>query len=523
LKKVLLIILDGWGLSPLIDGNATFLAKTPNLDWIYGTYPKTSITASGIDVGLTSGESGNSEVGHLNLGSGRVVWENLPRINQSIESEEFFKNENLLKVVDHVKSGGSALHLIGLCSNGNVHSSIGHLFSLLKFADDQNLDKVYIHLISDGRDTAPRVVKEDIAKIKNQIAKFDIGKIASIIGRFYAMDRDQHFERTSKAYNLWVLGQGDKYNSTEEAIDVAYRAGADDEKIGPCLIDNSGLIRPGDGLIFFNFRADRMRQILQSFESQSFYKFQRQKVDNLFITTMTKYFDHQLSPSFFSPLDMTNVLADLVESMGLKQSHIAETEKYAHVTYFFNGGQEKPHEHESQIFVPSPRVESYDQVPAMSSVAIAEKVIDEVKKKIDFILVNFANGDMVGHTGNLAAGIKAVETIDENLGRIMSSASRIGYNVIITADHGNCENMKNSVSGEIDKEHSTNPVPLVVADLSGIPFTPQKENDFTHQSLLRYSSESPTGILADVAPTVLEILNIPKPKEMTGSDISQLI
>lgn len=523
MKKVLLVILDGWGLSPLPDGNATYLAKTPNLDWIYGAYPKTSISASGIDVGITPGESGNSEVGHLNLGSGRVVWENLPRINLAAGNGSLFKNENLNKIADHTKSGGSALHLIGLCSAGSVHSNLEHLFVLLKFAKSEGIEKIYIHMITDGRDTAPQVAKEDASRIKKEIAKTGVGKIATIIGRFYAMDRDRHFERTSKAYNLWTLGQGSGYGSAEEAIEANYRAGVDDEKIGSCLIDKEGLIRPGDGIIFFNFRADRMRQMLETFESDNFAEFSRQKISNLLIATMTKYFDRQVATVVFPPLNMNNVVADILETSGRSQSHIAETEKYAHVTYFFNGGEEKLHNREEQILVPSQRVESFDLVPEMSAAAIKDKVVEEIRNQSDFVLLNFANGDMVGHSGNLSAAIRAVEAVDINLGQVMSAASAKGYCAIITADHGNCEIMINPANGEINKEHTSSPVPFVLADLAEKPFTPQTGTNFNHEILLEYSSNPPTGILADVAPTILQLMGLPKPGEMSGIDISNLI
>jgi len=523
LKKVLLVILDGWGLSPLTEGNATYLAKTPNLDWIYGNYPKTSLSASGIDVGITAGESGNSEVGHLNIGSGRVVWESLPRIDQAIEKDDFAKNQSLLNMINHVRSGSSSLHLVGLCSYGSVHSSINHMFSLLKFAADQNVDHVYIHMITDGRDTAPRVAQSDVKLISEKIKEFGVGKIATIIGRFYAMDRDKHYERTEKAYKLWVAGQGDKYNSADEALEAYYRAGSDDEKIGACLIDANGLIKPGDGVMFFNFRADRMRQIIDAFENPSFAEFQRQTISNLALLSMTRYSNTQKTKELFPPLDMDNVLADVIENVGLKQSHIAETEKYAHVTYFFNGGEEKPHPNEKQILIPSPRVENYSQTPAMSSDLIKDRIIEEIQAGSDFIVSNFANGDMVGHTGDLAATVAAVEAVDSCLKDIMTKASVAGYTVLISADHGNCELMINPSNKEINKEHTGSPVPLVVADLQAKPFTLQGGNAFTKDSLVEYSSNPTTGILADIAPTVLFLMGVEKPAEMSGIDISTLI
>ena len=523
MKKVLLIIMDGWGLSPLKEGNATYLAKTPNLDWVYDNYPKTSISASGLDAGVTPGEVGNSEVGHLNLGSGRVVWENLPRIDQAIEKGSFFQNQSLLKVAEHVKAGDSSLHLVGLCSLGGVHSTLNHLYALLKFAHDKEIEKVYIHMITDGRDTAPQVAKDDVEQIKNKISEIGVGKIATIIGRFYAMDRDKHFERISKAYNLWVKGEGDKYSDPKEGILANYKASADDEKLGACLIDEQGIIKAGDGIIFFNFRSDRMRQILETFESDSFSEFQRQKVENLSMVTMTSYFDNQLSPVIFPPLNMSNILADVIEDAGFSQCHIAETEKYAHVTYFFNGGEEKPHKHEDQVLVPSPRVESYATVPGMSAAAVKDKVIEALSKTYQFILVNFANGDMVGHTGNLEATVAAVEAVDNCIGEILTTATSKEFTVIITADHGNCEVMINPIDKKINKEHTTSPVPFVLLDLAERPFTPQGGTGFNHETLLEYSSNPTTGILADVAPTILSIMGVPKPEEMGGIDISKLI
>jgi 2,3-bisphosphoglycerate-independent phosphoglycerate mutase len=515
--------MDGWGLSPLKEGNATYIAKTPNLDWVYGNYPKTAISASGIDVGVMSGECGNSEVGHLNLGSGRVVWEKLPRIDQSIEKGEFFVNKNLQTVATHVKNGDSRLHLLGLCSAGGVHSSINHLYALLKFAKNCGIKEVYIHMITDGRDTAPKVAVEDSKQIEAKIKKIGVGKIATIIGRFYAMDRDKHFERTEKAYNLWVKGSGDQYPDPESGIDANYRAGVDDEKLGPCVVNKNGLIEPGDGVVFFNFRSVRMRQILEVFEDDDFSEFQRKKITNLSLVSMTKYNDTQSTPVIFGPIDMNNVVADAVEAAGLSQTHIAETEKYAHVTYFFNGGEEKPHEHEEQIFVPSPRVESYDSVPEMSAFAVKDKVIEAINKDRQFILVNFANGDMVGHTGNLEATVKAVEAVDKCIGEILSAGSAKGITVIITADHGNCEIRINLANNEMNKDHTSSPVPFVLADLASKPFTPQSGTDFNHETLLQYSCSPTTGILADVGPTVLRILGVNKPSEMSGIDLSTLI
>lgn len=519
MKKVLLVILDGWGLSPIAEGNATFLAKTPNLDYLYKNFPKTSLSASGLSVGVTPGEPGNSEVGHLNIGSGRVVWENLPRIDQAIESGEFFQNDNLKKFASSLKNSDGALHLIGLCSTGGVHSHLAHLYALLEFAEKENIKNVFVHIITDGRDTAPKVAREDIVQIKNHLGKLENGKVASVVGRFYAMDRDKHFERTSAAYNLWTLGKGKKFLSPEAALKNGYLEGKDDENVEPSIIDEKGVIKSGDGVIFFNFRSDRMRQILSVFEDENFDKFPRGKLSDLKLLTMTSYQNNQKSPVIFSPLSLENTLADLIENSGLNQFHTAETEKFAHVTYFFNGGDEKIHENEKQVIVPSPRVESYDYTPEMSAKQVKEKVIEALKDNYQFILVNFANGDMVGHTGRFPAAVKACEAVDRELFDIMSMASGGGYTAIITADHGNCEMMKNLRTGEIDKEHSSNPVPLIFSDFSKSPFLPQNGEKISKDELLAYSSVEPTGILADIAPTILELMEIKKPPGMSGKSL----
>lgn len=514
--KVLLIILDGWGLSSIEEGNAPFLAKTPVLDKVYANYPKLSLAASGLEVGLNYGEVGNSEVGHLNIGSGRVVWEMLPLINQSISSGDFFEKPIFREIADFLKKSGGRLQLIGLCSTGGVHSHIKHLFSLLDMAASEHISSVFLHLSTDGRDTGPKDALKFIKETEKKIRATRLGKIASLIGRFYAMDRDNNWDRTMAAYDLLCFGTGTSYKDAEAAIEGNYLSGQGDEYLKPSIIDPKGIIKPGDALIFFNFREDRSAQLLKVFENQAPKK---STIENLFIATMTKYYDQENSELVFQPDNLDNVLADVFEGNSLKQFHTAETEKYAHVTYFFNGGKQKVHRGEKQQLVPSPKVRSYDLKPEMSAAQVTRMVTEAINFNYDFILVNYANGDMVGHTGNLPAAIKAVEILDSCLLEVLNAATPKDYRVLITADHGNCEMMINPSTKEPLTEHTTSPVPFCFLNLQQQPFSLNLPKNFEKSELIEYATRYQVGILADIAPTILDILKLPIPKEMLNRSL----
>ncbi len=520
-KKVLLIILDGWGLSPLTAGNATLMAQTPVLDSVYASYPKTSLSASGLEVGLNRGEMGNSEVGHLNMGSGRVVWENLPRIDFSIESGSLFTNEKLQNFLSNV--GEHSLHLIGLVSSGGVHSHIRHLKALLKSAKKSEVKKVFIHFISDGRDTPPNAAIEYAKDIENEIKKIGTGKVATLIGRYWAMDRDKRWERTQKAYNLFVNGEGEKSDTLLSAINNSYQNGKSDEFIEPYIIDEEGVVKNGDSVLFYNFRADRMRQIVESFITENFSNYTIEKEKNINVLSMTQYEKSYSIPVLFEPVDLSNVLADVLEANNKIQYHIAETEKYAHVTYFFNGGKEEKHRGEIQIMVPSPKVATYDQKPEMSAYGVAEETVKALEANPDFIVVNFANGDMVGHTGNLTATILACEAVDKCLYLVLGKASEMGYNTIITADHGNCEIMIDPASNQPSTEHSTSPVPFVFLDFSKKPFASSASYSFSGDDLIAYSSEPYVGVLSDITSTILDIMGLDRPREIDGVNLIENI
>jgi 2,3-bisphosphoglycerate-independent phosphoglycerate mutase len=520
-RKTMLVIMDGWGLSPVTDGNATYLAKTPTLDHIYGNYPKISITASGVEVGLTRGEMGNSEVGHLNLGTGRVVWESLPRIDRAIETGEFEKSAELINILDKAKSG--KLHLIGITSTGGVHSHINHLYAILDVAKKRGVKDACIHFVSDGRDTSPKAALGTAEQLLTKIEQIGLGRVSTLVGRYFAMDRDSRWQRTEKAYRLMTEGKGKETNSLTEAIEQSYKDQVFDEFIEPVVIDKTGLIEHGDTIIFYNFRVDRVRELLEAFCSFDFNGFRRNKITPLSIATMTEYDARYGLPVMFKPTNLKNTFADSISSAGLTQFHTAETEKYPHVTYFFNGGVEKPHVAEKDVIVPSPKVPTYDKKPEMSAFELSEKVISAIIAEEDFILVNFANGDMVGHTGILDASVKACEAVDQCLEKVMLAASGKGYYVFLTADHGNCENMIDPVTGEPDKEHTTNPVPFVAMDFISKPFVSGAETLFTREDLIEYSSEGPAGILADVASTILSVMGVEKPEEMIGTDLTKLM
>jgi len=520
-KLIFLIILDGWGESPNYEGNAIAQAETPNIDKITRYYPEVLLQASGISVGLPWGEMGNSEVGHITLGAGRVIYQNLPRITLAIQDGSFFKNEALLAAVENAKKNKSAFHIVGLASNGGVHSSMDHLYALLELAKNSHLEDVKLHIFTDGRDTPPRSALKIIEDIEMRINEFGCGKIASICGRYFAMDRNDNWDRTEKTYNLLTLGQGKKEKSAREAIRKSYNASITDEFVEPILIAESngdpGIIKEKDSVIFFNFREDRARQLTKAFVLPTFTKFKREKyLSNLEFVCMTQYEDNLPVRVAFPPIELKNSLGEVISQAVWHQLRIAETEKYAHVTYFFNGGREEPFPNENRILVPSQSVSTYDKTPEMSAPAITEKVLKELGKgKYAFVLVNFANPDMVGHTGNMKATVSAIETIDECLGKIIPEVLKIGGNLFITADHGNAEEMTNLRTEEIDTEHSVSPVPLW--------FVAPKNQHQKSESEIMASKNNVRGILSDVAPTILSLMGLKIPPEMTGQNLLEIL
>lgn len=517
-NKVMLVILDGWGLTPESKGNAPLLAKTPVLDYVYANYPKTSLSASGLEVGLSPGEPGNSEVGHLNIGTGRVVWENLPRIDQEIESGVFFEKDTLLNAIDYAKKHNSFLHLVGCVSDGGVHSHINHLYALLKASKDNGLNRVLVHFIADGRDTGPEVAIDFASNLEKVMADLKVGRIATIIGRYFAMDRDNNIDRMEKFFSLLIDNNGVSFSSVKEAFSASYKGGKNDEFIEPTVIGEGGKISDNDSVLIFNFRSDRARQMTSALTGGT-KSFSKKLPKKLLVTTMTEYNKDQSEPVLYPHINLNNSLAEVISSKGFKQFHIAETEKYAHVTYFLNAGVEKKHSKEDWQIVPSKKVATYDKAPEMSAVGIADKTVSAIKKDYDFIVLNFANGDMVGHTGVLEAAILACEAVDKSLGDILLAASDAGYKVFITADHGNCETMIDPATGKGYKEHTTNPVPFVFLNFPQKPYN-FSETKYSYDDYALYASGTPIGILADVAPSILANLAISQPKEITGMDLS---
>lgn len=516
-KPVVLLIVDGFGIAPDGEGNAITHAKMPNFKKFVETYPAMTVRASGEEVGLSWGEMGNSEVGHLAIGAGRVYYQTLPRINREIATGEFFKNEKFLAAIEHAKKNNSALHLIGMVSPGRVHSMDEHCFALLELAKKQKFNRVFVHAILDGRDTVYNAAADFIQNLQKKIKEYKTGKIASLSGRFYAMDRDNRWERTEKAYQAMVLGQGETNEDPLEAIKLSYAKDIFDEQFVPTVIVENGqpvaTVKDNDAIIFFNYRPDRMRQITKAFVLPDFDKFSRQRLNNLFAVTMTEYEKGLPVEVAIKTEPIENSLAQVISAAGLKQLHIAETEKYAHVTFFLNGTKEDPFAGEDRAVIPSPRVASYDQTPAMSTKEVTDRVLKEISsEKYDFIVMNFACSDMVAHTGNFKATIAANEFVDVSLGRIAEAVLGKGGVLLVTADHGNAEEVKNLRTGEMDKEHSTNPVPFLIIgkQFSGTasPAGVAPEGDL--------SLTQPVGMLADVAPTVLAILGVEKPPEMTG-------
>lgn len=520
-RPLVLIVIDGYGVSPIQDKNPITLAKKPVLDDLIAHYPNGVLDASGVSVGLPWGEVGNSEVGHLNLGAGLVLYQNLPRINISIDNGSFFSNEALLKSIEHVRKNKSKLHLFGITSKGGVHGHIEHLKALLKFSKEQKVKDVFVHAITDGRDSAPQAAKEELAELVKTMKKLKTGELASLCGRFYAMDRNNTWDRTKKSYDLLTQGVGEKSRDTFDALKKTYDANLDDEMLEPVVLtDRKGTplatVGDNDAMIFFNFRPDRARQIAKSFVDTNFTQFDRAVVPkNLCFVTMTEYEANMpVSGVAFQSENIKHPFGWLVSQAGLKQLRIAETEKYAHVTYFFNGGSEAVYEGEDRILVQSPKVKTYDMKPEMSAPEVADKLVEQIKKKkYDFCLVNFANPDMVGHTGNMQATITAVETTDTCIGKIVEANRTVGGVTAITADHGNAEGVVDYVTKKTDKEHSTTVVPFIVVDEEQ-----RKERTPDELSMIKIQF-NPIGILADVAPTLLEVIDLKPAEEMTGRSL----
>ena len=492
-KPIVLMILDGYGLRKETHGNAVALANNPVFTHLWETYPHTTLTASGQLVGLPKGQMGNSEVGHMNIGAGRIVYQPLELINKAIEDKEFFENTEIKKVMSHVKKNDSKLHLIGLISDGGVHSHINHLLALLEMAKQEGITKLYMHLFTDGRDVPPQSAYTYIKEVEAKIKELGIGKIASIGGRYYGMDRDNNYDRLKKAYDVIVNDLGEKESSIKEYIEKSYANDIIDEFFLPAKFEDNANIEDNDGVIAFNFRKDRLREFFTALTNPSEVEMDTKQLNNLKVVTMMPVVQTVKAPHAFNDPELTNILGEYIEKQNLSQLRIAETEKYAHVTFFFDGGKEVDYKNEKKILIPSPKVATYDLKPEMSADEVTENLLKELPN-YDLVILNFANGDMVGHTGVLEAAIKAVETVDKNLKLIYDKVMELGGILIVTADHGNCEEMLDD-DNNIVTSHTTNPVPFII----------------TKQGLKLHE-----GKLGDIAPTILDLMNIEKPQEMTG-------
>ena len=506
-KPIALIIMDGFGESKLTEGNAVNSAKTPNLDRIINEYPNTLINASGLDVGLPDGQMGNSEVGHTNIGAGRIVYQDLTRITKAIEDGDFFKNEVLLKSIKNGKE--HSLHLMGLLSDGGVHSHIDHLKALLKMAKENDVKNVYIHAFTDGRDTEPRSAIKYIQDLENYMKELGLGKFASISGRYYAMDRDKRWERVQLAYDAMINGKGNIANSAIEAVQNSYNEDKNDEFVMPTVIVENNkpvsLINENDSIVFFNFRPDRAREITRAIVDTDFTGFERKNIKTLFVCMTTYDITIKNVNVAFRPQSLENTLGEYIARNGKTQLRAAETEKYAHVTFFFNGGVEEANKDEDRLLIPSPKVATYDLQPQMSAYELTDELLSKIdEKKYDFIVVNYANPDMVGHTGAIDAAIKAVETVDECVGKVVDKVLLNGGEVIITADHGNAEYMLDPKTGATITAHSVNPVPFIVVS-----------------DKLKNTKLKSNGRLSDIAPTILDLMNLEKPQEMSGQSLIQ--
>jgi 2,3-bisphosphoglycerate-independent phosphoglycerate mutase len=505
-KPFALVILDGFGTRAATPDNAITSAHTPHFDQLYKEYTHTLISGSGHDVGLPKDQMGNSEVGHINLGSGRVVFQELTRIDDEIETGSFYNNPALLAATKAVKQNQATLHIFGLLSPGGVHSFENHFAALIELAKRQGLHQVMLHAFLDGRDTPPKSAEPSLQRFDLLLREQNLGQIASIVGRYYAMDRDKRWERTEQAYDLLTQGKAVRTaDNAIQALELAYAAGETDEFVKPTKINGAQFIKANDAVIFMNFRADRARQLTHAFVDDIFTAFNRgPKIKLADFVTLTDYEKALPVHLAYPPQSLHNVLGEYLAELGLKQLRIAETEKYAHVTFFFNGGRENPFVGEERILVPSPKVATYDLQPEMSAVELTDKLVAAIEsKKFDVIVCNYANADMVGHTGNFKAAVKAIETLDTCIGRVVAALKKVGGEALITADHGNAEKMQDETTGQAHTAHTTDPVPLIYV---GRP------------AKVVYNK----GILSDVAPTLLNLMGLPIPKEMTGRVLLEL-
>jgi 2,3-bisphosphoglycerate-independent phosphoglycerate mutase len=495
-KPIVLTILDGYGLREKVHGNAVKLANNPMFNELWNTYPHTKLTASGQLVGLPKGQMGNSEVGHMNIGAGRIVYQPLELINKSIEDKDFFQNEEIKKVMHHVKENGSKLHFMGLVSDGGVHSHINHLLALLDMCKQERISNVYVHVFTDGRDVPPKSAYTYIKQVEDKLHEIGFGTIASISGRYYAMDRDNNYDRLKKSYDVIVNNIGEVHPSTKEYVEESYRKDVTDEFFLPAKFTENGNLEENDGVIAFNFRKDRLKELFTAITNPNEIDMETVHFHNVKTVTMMPVVHSVKAPHAFNDPELTNILGEYIEKQELSQLRIAETEKYAHVTFFFDGGKEVDYKKEKKILVPSPKVATYDLKPEMSADEVTDKLLAELSNT-DLVILNFANGDMVGHTGVLQAAIKAVETVDKNLKRIYDKVMELGGILIVTADHGNCEEMLDD-DNNVVTSHTTNPVPFIITE----------SNLKLHE-----------GKLGDIAPTILDLMGIEKPKEMTGESL----
>ncbi len=503
-KPYALIIMDGFGVNERNEGNAIFSANTPNIDKYMAICSNSIVHASGMDVGLPDGQMGNSEVGHTNIGAGRIVYQELTRITKSIADGDFFENEALLGAIENCKKKGTALHFMGLLSNGGVHSHNTHLYGLLDLAKKNGIEKVYVHCFLDGRDVPPSSGADFVEELVAQLREKEIGKIATVMGRYYAMDRDNRWERVEKAYNAMVLGEGNTDTSAVSAVKKSYNDDVTDEFVVPTVITDEngaplGKIAEGDSVVFFNFRPDRAREITRTLVDEKFDGFKREYFENYYVC-MTQYDASMPNVNVaFKPQTLTNTFGEYISKNGLKQLRIAETEKYAHVTFFFNGGVEKEYEGEDRALINSPKVATYDLKPEMSAIEVTDEVVKRIESgEYDVIVLNFANCDMVGHTGVFDAAVKAVETVDACLGKTIDAIEKMGGVALVTADHGNADQMTDYETGGAFTAHTTNVVPLI---------------------LIGDDRKLKNGRLADLAPTMLDLMGLKKPEEMSGESL----